>query len=143
MSCSDHTLSALEQIIPSVFPRGLRGKNPIVFQIFDSKVKKQGRFLSRSDWSENGEGWRLCAGGRGEEEELRQESSSPPCHPHVGFSQFTKKRRKLVLTFQHLRNYNVFLIGLCFAFIFTGFYTMSQTQVSLVWSFESFLRIRF
>jgi len=27
-----------------------------------------------------------------------------------------------------LRNYNVFLIGLCFAFIFTGFYTMSQTQ---------------
>ena len=27
-----------------------------------------------------------------------------------------------------IRNYNVFLIGLCFAFIFTGFYTMSQTQ---------------
>jgi len=27
-----------------------------------------------------------------------------------------------------VRNYNVFLIGLCFAFIFTGFYTMSQTQ---------------
>lgn len=27
-----------------------------------------------------------------------------------------------------LMNYNVFLVGLCFAFIFTGFYTMSQTQ---------------
>lgn len=31
-----------------------------------------------------------------------------------------------------LRNYNVFLIGLCFAFIFTGFYTMSQTQVGIL-----------
>jgi len=27
-----------------------------------------------------------------------------------------------------IRNFNVFLVGLCFAFIFTGFYTMSQTQ---------------
>jgi hypothetical protein len=31
-----------------------------------------------------------------------------------------------------LMNYNVFLVGLCFAFIFTGFYTMSQTQVSKI-----------
>ena len=35
------------------------------------------------------------------------------------------------LDFLMFRNYNVFLIGLCFAFIFTGFYTMSQTQVTL------------
>lgn len=31
-------------------------------------------------------------------------------------------------TKERIRNYNVFLVGLCFAFIFTGFYTMSQTQ---------------
>ena len=49
VNCPDHTLSVSEQIISSVFPGGLRGKN-LTLNSADRKQQRQGTFLSRLDW---------------------------------------------------------------------------------------------
>jgi len=49
-------------------------------------------------------------------------------HPGEGKKEESRGQTNQERVNERIRNFNVFLVGLCFAFIFTGFYTMSQTQ---------------